>query len=49
VQPGHEDLGGKLSSAIYENLGFHATITTVPVGTIERPPGKAVRIVDNRK
>ncbi len=49
VQQGHEDLGSKLSSAIYENLGFHATITTVPVGTIERAPGKVVRIVDNRK
>src|SRR5581483_4435811 len=38
----------RLSSAIYDNLGFHAQVQTVPIGTIERPPGKAVRIIDRR-
>lgn len=43
-----EGLAQRLGDEIYENLGFHAQVQTVPVGTIERPPGKAVRVVDQR-
>ncbi len=37
-----------IDTAIYDMLGFHAELVLVPVGTIERPPGKAVRVVDKR-
>lgn len=43
-----DQLAEDLSTAIYESLGFHAQVEPVPVGTIERPPGKAVRLVDKR-
>lgn len=41
-------LAARLRDQVYENMGFHADIETVPIGTIERLPGKAVRIVDRR-
>lgn len=48
VQRGYEDLAEKLSHGIYENLGFHAEVQCVPLGTIERPLGKALRLIDRR-
>lgn len=48
VQRGYEDLAETLSRAIYENLGFHAEVQCVPLGTIERPLGKALRLIDRR-
>jgi phenylacetate-CoA ligase len=38
----------KLSNELYDFLGFHCNIQIVPEGTIERPAGKAVRVVDKR-
>lgn len=48
VQRGYRDLDQILSSDIYEHLGFHATVQTVPIGALERPMGKALRIIDRR-
>jgi len=38
-----------LDLELYDFLGFHSRIQVVPEGTIQRVPGKAVRIVDKRK
>lgn len=38
----------KLGNELYDFLGFHCNIQIVPEGTIERPAGKAVRVVDKR-
>ncbi len=38
-----------LDLELYDFLGFHSKIQVVPEGTIQRVPGKAVRIVDKRK
>ncbi len=43
----HEELD-KLSNELYDFLGFHCQIQIVPEGTIERPAGKAVRVIDKR-
>ncbi len=39
----------KLNVELYDFLGFHSKIQVVPEGTIQRVPGKAVRIIDKRK
>ncbi len=41
-------LADQLNNKLHDMLGLHAQIELVPVGTIERPPGKAVRVVDHR-
>ncbi|MGB9711356.1 MAG: phenylacetate--CoA ligase [Thermodesulfovibrio sp.] len=38
-----------LDLELYDFLGFHSKIQVVPEGTIQRVPGKAVRIIDKRK
>ncbi len=38
----------RLGNELYDFLGFHCNIQIVPEGTIERPAGKAVRVVDKR-
>ncbi len=43
----HEELDS-LSNELYDFLGFHCNIQIVPEGTIERPAGKAVRVIDKR-
>ncbi len=49
VKQGYQDLAELLSNGIYENLGFHANVKTVPLGALDRPMGKALRIIDRRK
>ncbi len=39
----------KLNLELYDFLGFRSKIQVVPEGTIQRMPGKAIRIVDKRK
>ncbi len=39
----------RLNTELYDFLGFHSKIEIVPEGTIERTPGKAVRVIDKRK
>ena len=39
----------KLYLELYDFLGFHCKIQIVPEGTIQRVPGKAVRVIDKRK
>lgn len=39
----------KLDLELYDFLGFHCKIQIVPEGTIQRVPGKAVRVIDKRK
>lgn len=39
----------QLGLELYDFLGFRSKIQVVPEGTIQRLPGKAVRIVDKRK
>ena len=41
-------LAQHLRSRLHDMLGLHADIELVPVGSIERLPGKAVRVVDHR-
>jgi phenylacetate-CoA ligase len=49
IEPGHETLAARLREEIFDLIGLHANqINLVPVGTIERPPGKAVRVIDER-
>ncbi len=38
-----------VSSALFDFLGFHAEIELVPLGQLERPLGKAVRVIDKRR
>lgn len=38
-----------LDLELYDFLGFHCKIQIVPEGTIQRVPGKAVRVIDKRK
>jgi len=48
-EPGDETLAAQLHEEIFDLIGLHANqIDLVPVGTIERPPGKAVRLIDER-
>lgn len=39
----------RLGQELYDFLGFHCELQIVPEGTIERPQGKAVRVIDKRK
>ncbi|QER42235.1 phenylacetate--CoA ligase [Thermodesulfobacterium sp. TA1] len=39
----------KLNLELYDLLGFRSKIQIVPEGTIQRVPGKAVRVIDKRK
>ncbi len=39
----------RLNLELYDFLGFHSKIQIVPEGTIQRVPGKAVRVIDKRK
>jgi phenylacetate-CoA ligase len=49
VEPRDEALITLLHDEIFDLLGFHANhIELVPIGTIERPLGKAVRVLDER-
>jgi phenylacetate-CoA ligase len=47
--PQDRGLAQLLDAAIFDVLGFHADVQLVSIGAIERPVGKAVRVVDNRK
>lgn len=48
-EPGNDTLATRLHEEIYDLIGLHANqIDLVPVGTIERMPGKAVRVIDER-
>lgn len=50
VEPGNQALTGQLRDEIFDLIGLHADrIELVPVGTIERSPGKAVRVKDERE
>ncbi len=42
------DLQEHLSTHLYDFLGFRVNLSLVPEGTIPRPAGKAVRVVDKR-
>lgn len=39
----------RLNLELYDLLGFRSKIQIVPEGTIQRVPGKAVRVIDKRK
>ena len=39
----------RLNMELYDFLGFHSKLQIVPEGTIQRVPGKAVRVIDKRK
>ncbi len=39
----------KLHTELYDFLGFRVDIQIVPEGTLERPQGKAVRVIDKRQ
>ncbi|MCD6489833.1 MAG: phenylacetate--CoA ligase [Thermodesulfobacterium sp.] len=39
----------QLDLELYDFLGFHCKIQIVPEGTIQRVPGKAVRVINKRK
>jgi phenylacetate-CoA ligase len=46
VVPGNDSLAARLREEIFDLIGLHADrIDLVPIGTIERLPGKAVRVV----
>ena len=38
-----------LKRELYDFLGFRSNLQIVPEGTIQRVPGKAVRVIDKRK
>ena len=46
--PGDDVLAKKLRRIMMDFLAFGAEIKLVPMGGIEKPPGKAVRVVDRR-
>lgn len=39
----------RLENALYDLLGFHCILQIVPENTIQRTPGKMVRVIDKRK
>ncbi len=43
-----EDLREHLATHLYDFLGFRVNLSLVPEGSIPRPAGKAVRVVDKR-
>lgn len=46
--PDNTGLAETLTSEVYDMLGLSPDVELVPVGHIERAPGKAVRVVDRR-
>ncbi len=46
--PDDPELAQRLASEVYDLLGLTPEVELVPVGHIERKPGKAVRVVDKR-
>lgn len=49
AEPGNEALATRIREEIFDLIGLHANqMDLVPVGTIERLPGKAVRVLDQR-
>jgi phenylacetate-CoA ligase len=49
LEPGAEALVTRLREEIFDLIGLHADhVELVPVGTLERLPGKAVRVKDER-
>ena len=46
--PAEKGLADKLNDILHDFLGFGAEIVLVPIGGIEKPPGKAVRVLDRR-
>lgn len=50
AEPGSDELATRLREEIFDLIGLHADhLQLVPVGAIERLPGKAVRVVDQRE
>lgn len=50
IEPGNQALTSRLRDEIFDLIGLHADqIELVPVGAIERSPGKAVRVKDERE
>ncbi|UCF30604.1 MAG: phenylacetate--CoA ligase [bacterium] len=47
-KPDDKGLTAKLNGILHDFLGFGADIVLVPLGGIEKGPGKAVRVVDRR-
>jgi len=43
------ELKNRLENALYDLLGFHCILQVVPENTIQRTPGKMVRVIDKRK
>jgi len=43
-----DDLREHLATHLYDFLGFRVNLSLVPEGSIPRPAGKAVRVVDKR-
>ncbi len=43
-----KDVLDRLNLELYDFLGFHVNLQIVPEGTIQRGPGKAVRVLDKR-
>lgn len=49
TEPGNDALAARIREEIFDLIGLHANqMDLVPVGSIERLPGKAVRVVDER-
>ncbi len=46
--PEDDDLARRVAEEVHDTLGLTPQVELVPVGTVERRPGKAVRVVDRR-
>jgi len=46
--PEDPQLARQINESLYSLIGLHAEVTLLPVGGLPRPPGKAVRVKDNR-
>lgn len=44
----HTELRDKIDARIYDLLAFHADISFLPVGSLQRSEGKAKRVIDKR-
>lgn len=47
-QPLGEEIKGRLAQRMHNEVGLRIPLNFVPAGSIPRPPGKAVRVVDCR-
>jgi phenylacetate-CoA ligase len=47
--PEDKTLAMRVGNRLFDMLGLHADIELVPIGSIKRLPGKAVRVVDHRR